>query len=130
MGRGRKLFPPLTERKRHTKNLKGHEVEASEAIELRKNWSIAITDAVNALQKPIGPSIKKESMDLVASTEKANTKKKFQTSNSIKIQLLIIKYLDFGLEKYQPDNDAAGNIDLVSVNVIPVFFSTSSICQI
>ncbi len=86
-------------RKRHTKNLKGHEVEASEAIELRKNWSTAITEAVSALQKPIGPSMKKEAMDLVASTEKANTKKKREHAEDVhsKIEELFRKDYNSGL---------------------------------
>ena len=86
-------------RKRHTKNLKGHEVEASEAIELRKNWSMAMADAVGALQKPIGPSMKKDAMNVVASVETANTKKKREHAEDVhsKIEELFRKDYNSGL---------------------------------
>ena len=85
-------------RKRHTPNLKDHGVEAGEAIELRKNWNTVMTDAINTLQRPIGVSMRKDAMNIVASVEKANTKKKREHAESVhsKIEELFRKDYNSG----------------------------------
>jgi hypothetical protein len=85
-------------RKRHTTNIKGHEVEASEAIELRKGWTAALLDAIKALEKPIGTSLQESTMNVVASLETANTKKKREHAENVhsKIEEIFRKQYNSG----------------------------------
>tara|TARA_B100000287_G_scaffold427480_1_gene477193 strand:+ start:3604 stop:4554 length:951 start_codon:yes stop_codon:yes gene_type:complete len=70
-------------RKRHTPNLKDQKIEASEALILRKQWTLGLVDAIKVLQKPVGTSLYESTLNLVSSIEKANTKKKRDHAESV-----------------------------------------------
>ena len=70
-------------RKRHTPNLTEHGVEAKEAINLRTNWTIALSEAIRSLQQPLSDSLFVKACNAVASLDKANTKSKREHAESV-----------------------------------------------
>lgn len=70
-------------RKRHTPNLTDHGVEAKEAIDLRVNWTTALSEGVRSLQKPLSDALFTKACNAVASLDRANTKNKREHAESV-----------------------------------------------
>ncbi len=70
-------------RKRHTPNLTDHGVEAKEAIDLRVNWTTALSEGVRSLQKPLNDALFTKACNAVASLDRANTKNKREHAESV-----------------------------------------------